>query len=327
MKCESCNELPATSNLNEVELYLCESCEELLEDQVLRPDMWHRLARLIGPNHYAIHDDLYDDEGFPDSEEGDFDLEVYSRYRIKRGGSYKDIESYLDDVLTRFAVSDKDLLPPTNLDSEKLAKRLIIEIETTKVDEFRYRCYQILSLISASNLIRDFAKKNWLKDRNEFWGALGKCVIKNHPKLEAAKIIEEGLLSEEWRYPKDSLHILSEFEEEFAIDILINVVRNRDIPVMYDLGLIARCCNPSWGRLRDMILGGRPGSLIAIDAMWIEDSPQYERFFSTRSLNEIDIDKDEIKSTLVDHLLVDDAPRVRSAIESVFNKYDITFDA
>ncbi len=326
MKCKSCTELLAASKNNEPEIYLCESCNELLEDQILRPDMWQRIARIIGPNHYAIHDDLYDEEGFPDSEEDDFDREEYSKYRIKRGGPYEDIEAYLDDILTRFGLSDEDLQLPSYIEKDKIVNRLIFEIETTEVDEFRYRCYQILSHLPSSKLVRDVIQKNWLKDRNEFWTSLARCVIRNYPVSEASNIIEDGLLSEEWRYPKDSLHILSEFNEEFAIDILSRVVKDRDIPVMYDLGAIVRCCNPSWEKLKSMILGGRPESLIAIDALWIEDSTQYERYFSTKNIKDIDVDESELKELLEEYLEIDNAPRIRSAIESVFNKYQITWD-
>lgn len=95
---------------------------------------------------------------------------------------------------------------------------------------------------------------------------------------------------------------------------------------MYDLGATVRSCNPSWEKLRDMILKGRPDSLMAIDALWIQDSPQYERYFESKKLANIDINKNEIKTLLEGYLDSDSdsAPRVRSAIESVYERYELT---
>lgn len=324
MKCKSCAELPATSSNNEASLSLCDSCSHLLENMALRPDMWQRLARIIGPNHYILHDDFYDDDGFPYAEEIDFDKEKYSKYRIKRGGDYDNVEAYLYDILTRYVLFDGDIVIPNNLESTDIINGLIAEIESTNIEEFRYGCYQILAELPKSDLIYTFLKKRWKLDRNEYWFAIASCVIKNFSISESSKLVEEALLTEEWQYPKDSLQVLSKYASEFAIDILSRVVRSRNIPVMYDLGATVRSCNPSWEKLREMILKGRPDSLMAIDALWIQDSPQYKRYFESKKLANIDINKNEIKTLLDGYLDSDSAPRVRSAIESVYERYELT---
>ena len=64
-------------------------------------------------------------------------------------------------------------------------------------------------------------------------------------------------------------------------------------------------------------------SLVAIDALWIEESNQYSHYFDHRRITEIAVDEADLKATLENYLLGDSAPRVRTAVETVFAKYHI----
>jgi len=64
-------------------------------------------------------------------------------------------------------------------------------------------------------------------------------------------------------------------------------------------------------------------SLLALDALWIEDSPQYSRYFNGRELSRITFKKSDLKETLARCLESDSAPRVKDAVENTMKKYDM----
>jgi len=320
MICKSCSTAKTTSRDNEASVELCTGCCYLLGNLALRPDMWQRLARLIGPNHYILHDDFYDDDGFPCASEIEFDQTEYHQYRFHRGEPYESAEKYLDDLLTRYLLFEEDIKLPDSINIADIERALVTEIDSTDIEEFRYKCYQVLGALPKSSSIATFLTNRWRRDKYEYWGAIARCVIKNIDPEASRSMLMEALRYEKWDYPKDSLHVLSDYADDLAIDMLTDIVKERKIPLMYDLGAIVRSCNPSFERLRRMIRQGRPESLMAIDALWIEDSPQYTRYFKYRLLRTIEVDKAELKHELEQYRLADSAPRVLTAINSVFKR-------
>jgi len=285
--------------------------------------MWYRLARIVGPNVFWLHDDLYDDSGFPDQPHAEIDRATYNKYRYKRGGPYTNVESFLDDLLTRFILFDEEIVLPDTIDLRDIERALFREIEKTTVDEFRYKSYQIMRCLPSTEGIRTFLKNRWATDLNEHWGAIARCVIKDFSHDESSALLTKSLVEEDWRYPHDKLHVLSDYQCGLGIDILEEVIKKRDIPLLYGLGAIIRSCNPTWKRLKSMILAGRPMSLLALDALWIEDSPQYSRYFNGRELSRITFKKSDLKETLARCLESDSAPRVKDAVENTMKKYDM----
>ena len=163
--CQSCNDFSTTSNKNEASLDLCKMCNHLLENMALRPDMWQRLARLIGPNHYILHDDFYEDDAYPYAAEINFSQNEYNKYRLQRGESYKNVDDFLNDLLTRFLLIEGEIIIPKEFEQSELEDSLFHEIETKEIVEFHYKCYQILCVLTTSDSIKNFLRKRCDKDK------------------------------------------------------------------------------------------------------------------------------------------------------------------
>jgi len=108
-------------------------------------------------------------------------------------------------------------------------------------------------------------------------------------------------------------HVLSYYENEIAIDLLVEVLTRKKLPVSQNYGAVVCACNPSWAKLKEMIRSGRPASLIAIDALWLDST----------GLKRIDVNRNELIELLEEYLKIDTAPRTRQAVEAVREKYNI----
>lgn len=326
MICDSCELDTATCKWEDLPVSLCEACKNLLENTALRPDMWFRLARIIGPNHYILHDDFYNEDGYPYAPEVKIDNNEYKKYIIQRGGPYADESDFINDILTRYLVNEEEIIISKSLNPSILFKLAAKEISETDVEEFRYTAYQIMGILPSTDQINKFIHERWEKDKNEYWGAIARCAIRHLPESEALNLIRSSLLKEEWQYPNDCLEVLTGFQSKDAILIFSEVVAHRKLALAQNLGAYLRACNPQWSIIKKFIKSGRPMSLPAIDCLWVEDSPQYNRYFSRRKLTPINVDKTELTEILVEYLKQDSVPRVKKAVISIFEKYNINKD-
>lgn len=324
MICKSCNSSSAISSENEIDLPLCEKCNFLLDNMALRPDMWFRIARILGPNEAMIHDDFYEENGFPIQSDIEFDEDEYRKYVICRGGPYKSETEFIDDILTQYVFGAEDIQIPSYLNKNELERLVLKEIELSNVEEILYSLYEILSCLPSSGLCQNFLRNNCQLHIHNCWGAMTRCLIKQLPIEESKSIISNTLLNTELKL---SPSVIEAYESEFAIDLLVNIIANKELPVSQDLGLAVRVCNPSWEKIKTMINNGRPESLLAIDALWLEDCSIYSRYFQKKKLNKIHVDTKELDELLSSYLEQDSVPRVRSAIDSVREKYGIQKNA
>jgi len=133
----------------------------------LRPDMWFRLARLVGPNHPMLHDDFYLEDGFADQPDIEFDEKEYKKYLVKRGGPYNTEAEYVDDLLTRGDIFMDSIDIPDNLSLFNLELLLYNEINSTKSLDILYSCFGMQSSMPFSHSLQNYFLENWQKYLND----------------------------------------------------------------------------------------------------------------------------------------------------------------
>jgi hypothetical protein len=292
-------------------------CLKLYLNRSLRPDYWYNLAKFIGPNASLLHDDLYSDNGMPEQPLMDIDGFEYEKHALNRSDLANDSLEWVYEYLTRHILLE-DKIVIKEFQKEIAATTIINIINNTSVHEMIEKCYILLKhYCHDSKKIKILTRNRINNHLDEYWFSLGSLAIRVLDFAEIAPIIRGKLLDYKGKYLKDRIHLFSHFGSINALPILREIILKRDVPLMYDLGAVYRSLNPNWEDIQIDIENGRPMSLIALDALWIEDSNQYQRYFNGKILSKIIITDDDFEKYIINYGVKDSAPRVIDAINMV----------
>ena len=319
MKCDACCIDDAVgTRCREWEVVLCDECNLLFEARALRPDMWQKLAYKIGPNEYPLRDDFYDDEsGMPCQPDVEIDEDYYSTFKIDPSEKNESPNSYALYYFTQHFIWDKNkIILPVDW-SEALFEICRVKIGLQgNSDAIKARAYQLLSWLPYNADIGLFVEDRWQEDCDAAWFGIDKAAIAHLSSPTAIELIKAALLRMQPKaYYHDYISAISGVSDRSAIPALREIVIKREPPLLDKLGAYYRCLNPSWDDIRADIESGRPMSLLAIDALWIETGNQYRAWFKGRGIVPLVIPVEECTQLLRDYYKVDKAPRVAEAIE------------
>ena len=324
MKCSLCDNTNAKPDVEYEDLLLCPSCSDLYYARALRPDMWFKAARLIGPNAFPLNDDFYNDEtGMPYQPSIQIDESYYEKFQIDRETIAKTAKGFLDDLLTRHILWDHDRVIIPDSYYQYCQETLQKIIDNSSVIEFIDSAYQILSWQKPNDWILSLVKRKWLKHYEMHWFGISKALIAHSQQEESLSMVGDALNTINAEHVSDYLGVLSGYSNECAIPLLRRIIITRKLPLLDKLGFYYRFLNPSWKTIKQDIQSGRPMSIVAIDSLWVEHGNQYKLMLSRLNLLPLVINKHEAKELLSDYHQKDRVPRVRKAIEYVMELYEL----
>ena len=334
--CDACGGMFSRDEMFSVDsVNLCGECKRLYESTELRPDMWQRLAYLIGPNHYLLCDSFYDDEsGMPYEIEGsDKELE-YREFAIDSSRGSSSAEEFAIHFFTRHLVWDGDFEElPEEWTEELFELCRSVVLDAGKDDDYASRAYHLLSLLPLRSEIHDFIKRRWGLDHQRCWFGIDSALVKHSSSEEAIEVLRESLLELEPDFSYDLNHIgayyydylraLTKLGSREAIPAFREILAKREVPLLDKLGAYYRAMNPTWEDIKMDVLSGRPMSIVAIDALWIEHGNQFKKWFETRPLQDLSVPVDECRELMLSYLEADSAARVQSAVQRIGGVYNL----
>jgi hypothetical protein len=263
--CEACRErrtVEVIGNEESDEPYrVCGECGERLRQRALRPLEWFNLAAKHGPDKYLLHDDFYDQDGTAQQAEycslGDMRAPTLDE-------AARSLARLVDYCITRWWLGTPEYnafrMFPGEAVLEELkgraatGNRHVLEVTLTL-------CANVLEHAAAPWVRAQYARA---RDDNVLFSwaeAAARCLPQPeglHKTLDTLR----AYTGRELRAHKDALLW---FRSPAVLDwIEIHAPRTN---VTNDWGRLAALSELSWNRVDAWLLGGRPLSLIALDAL------------------------------------------------------------
>jgi hypothetical protein len=329
--CEACR---ATSATREVEagtapFLVCKACCNRLEARALRPLEWFNLASLHGPYQFLLHDDFYDGatacmptipveapERFPvpalDEMEGNADRLL--DYAATRHFLWEETEPALVAALRR-------------LEPATLFGRLQHRFATAKDEHVEYIC-----IVVCGHAVGSLAEL-WIEQRYadpmapRFLGALAYAGSRCVAEARGFDLAARALASIATNLAQTAFGSLGWFRSPRSLDWIERAVQP---PLVETWGSLAAVSRPPWERLAAWLAGGRPLSLVALDALveigkgralGFQGGSPMVRWLRPELV--APPSREVATSTLEAYVATDDSPRARRAVRAILRNWDL----
>ncbi len=323
--CRSCRRAPVeiTEVLDDpAEPYrVCRDCYRRLRAHSLRPIEWYNLSTIHGRMNSLLGDEYYSEtdgralvpaESVLDSDA--FPCPVFESVV----NSPDDLLTY---ILTRNHIHEVGPVEEWFVDeslvsalkrhwAESLLRVFTARLATTRSVEQTRTLWHLVGLTlgdKGAGLVRDHWKGVASTDAFRMMAfAASRCL----PLEEAHRKVTETLSGMNSRRRSVAKEVLRWFQTSLNLDW---IEQNVESPVDSSWGLLAASSEFDWERARKWLSGGRPLSLVALDAMdWCLSSGRKPPLIHPPSAS-------ELYFALQDYLRKDHVPRVREKIESLLS--------
>jgi hypothetical protein len=242
---------------------VCDACHRRLHARSLRPLEWFNLAKRHGWHQFLLHDDFYDEDGTATQPE--------TRVNGARGFPAptlavvrQDCERLLDYSLTRWHLDPEVVAAWAEHDRRAVLPTLAGRFAGTAKDEIRAR---VLSICASAvrEIGADFVRRAW----EEYPGAVALIPLAEAsaaclPHDEGFARVTTALAGFDGHEKRDRMFALSYFRSP---DALAWIEQNVFEPIMETWGYLAAASHLDWLLVESWLAGGRPLSLVAIDAL------------------------------------------------------------
>lgn len=284
--CEACRlvhvevEIPSEPGSAVQPYRLCQKCAYRLEKLALRPIEWFNLAAVHGPWKYHLHDDFYDDVDGK-AYQADVVVERAIEFPLPAVSEIENnLERLVDMAMSRWFFSREDtpelIKAMVKQDKTSLLSVLqsrVCEIPNAFIESRGYDIAEIVLQSFAANWIRERAETHADESFTAWAGAAASCL----PLEEAFATVTAKLATKPKKDPVFSLGALGCFRNDHT---LAWMEANIHEPITETWGRLAALSRFSWPRAKAWLRGGRPLSLVALDALnscWNYDTIQLRR--------------------------------------------------
>ncbi|GLC31189.1 hypothetical protein bsdE14_25990 [Clostridium omnivorum] len=308
---------------DEIQPYeLCNECHKRLLSYSLRPIEWYNLASIHTFNKFLLHDDFYEDDGVATQPEEDVegieDLIAPSLDDVK-----ENIESLIDFCIAKWWLEGNMINCLKQHEPHILFKSIKSRFDNSENYYVKGRLYEI-----ASRILGRFCE-DWIREKWKFYD--GKHIIHLSEAACFCLPFDEGfnfVLSaleniSDNELPHMAFSCLYKFRAPQAINWMETKVKS---PVKDSWGSLAAASNPSWDKLNEWILKGRPYSLVAIDTL--NRLIPHPGHIALNRLNPrpvlINPSSIELMSqVLKEYSEKDNVPRVKQAVDKIISNWNI----
>lgn len=243
-------------------ILVCPACHPRLLACALRPREWFNLARRHGPQSALLHDDMYDEDGTacqPDEPVEDADAFPAPTLDEAAGGP----ASLLDFALTRWFIREALAERWRGVPPADAAAVLDERFEATTHGEIRSRILELAALTGAdcAPMVRR-AWQAWPTDVP--WHALVEATAGCLPPDEGFDLAEGVLATMSERDWRAGFGALAYFRSARTLAWIATHARD---PLVDGWGFLASRSMFDWPTAKAWLSGGRPLSLVAIDAL------------------------------------------------------------
>jgi len=325
--CQACRQLPVEREvLLETEkdfgaYQLCFGCAMRLERFSLRPVEWFNLAAIHSPQRYHLHDDFYDEDGKA-YQPGEYVDDTPASSIPLVSDILGNQERLVDMVMSRWFYSHyytPELASAVDqLDHGGLLeciKRRVAASRNPVIVSSAYRIAEVNLKNAAADWIRAQESKHHPHCFLAWACACGTCL----PFEEGFERVT-SILVRQPRNPDRLLTALSSFHGDRVLDWIEG---NIGQPITETWGQAAALAGFSWQRAEKWLAGGRPLSLVALDALnacWNYNTGRLKEA-KPKLINPAS--RDEIISTLRDYAAKDAWPRPERAVQKVIDHLDV----
>lgn len=308
--CEACEEshvdVVESCDCAESPYRLCWSCHDRLHSRSLRPLEWYNLAKRHGWWQFLLHDDFYDEDGTATCPESE--VVEARRYPIPRLAEVADDpDRLLDFTITRWGIDPAlenawNQHPPADILavlSNRFARTGDIGIASTVLN--------VAAMLKQEGA--EFVRYAWCEypDKADLQ-ALAYATALCLPRREGFDRVVEALCGMGEPEQRQLMLSLSHFHSPDALDW---IERHARPPVTESWGNLAAASQLDWPRVVQWLNGGRPLSLVALDALGAVIRPMTPLLRSYGPHLHDPPDSAELHRVLNSHLARDRAPRVK----------------
>lgn len=318
VNCESCGQNGAGPRADPdggPPYILCSACAYRLETRSLRPAEWFRLAALHGWTRYFLHDDFYDDDGTAAQPAVPVENAEQHPFPLKEqwAGS---LPLALDVAYVKWRL-DPELSVLLAAKPEQTLELLRKTMGARKNPTLRARALEIAAS-SLGPTAAEWVRGQWSASPQSFLFPLAQASAACLPRSEALSLVIAALEAGTGRMD-DRIACLSWFRDEAALDAIEKLVQS---PLTSSWGRVAAACGLSWDRACRWLDGGRPLSLVALDALVAMVH------YDTPLLKELQphlpgpVEAESIRRVLSSQAERDPVPRVNAAVRRLLKSAD-----
>lgn len=300
---------------------VCTSCHERLVSRALRPREYFNLAALHGITYYLC-DDFYDDDGTACDPEIEVAFDPALAFPVL--GELRDLPSIVDYAIVKWSVPDDAVQAMTQFEKKEILRELDKRLSLNR--GLSSRIYELVA-VTLGGYADEWIVRQWEarteEDFSIYAEALAKCL---EPDLGFALYSQQVERMEQPGWMVDAMTGLIYFQSTLGLQwIEANVGRVSNISNTW--GYVAVASQFDWPTAKRWLEGGRPLSLIALDALgncavtsetvnstpWLQNNPQ--RLLAPDSV-------EEMNRVLLQYGEMDKVPRVRSKISYIMDSWE-----
>lgn len=295
---------------------LCAPCSARLQARGLRPLEWYSLARRHGWRQHLLHDDFYDEDGTASQPEEDvLTPELFPIPRFETVATLP--EPLLDFTLTRWHLDSELMAAWQRIDPISAIQCIISRWELLPDSKWflRSRLLETASLTGPAGAA--FTRRAWAECSGHthlyhLALASSRCL----PLDEGIDFTTARLASVPAREFRDAARCLSHFRSPRVLDWLETHVTD---PITESWGYIAAASRLDWQRVERWLAGGRPLSLVAIDALAAIVRPMTSLLRQMQPVLHATPEWTHIRSVLEGYASRDKVPRVQQRIDGLLH--------
>lgn len=318
LTCEACERAPATVDEETDDprspMRVCAACHGRLTACALRPREWFNLARRHGPQVALLHDDMYDEDGVAQQPEVPVvDADAFPAPTLADAVS---AEALLDVALTRHFIRDDVAARWRGLEPAEAVDVLEARWAGSTCREIRERVLELAALTGAP--CAGFVRRAWQSWPVDVpWHALVEASAGCLPIDEGFPLAEAALAGLGERDRRGAFGALGCFRTARALRW---IEAHYSEPFTDQWGYLAAKSAFDWPTAKAWLAGGRPLSLVAIDALVTIAFPRslvQERLAMTLAASP---GEHELRASLEAAMAADPVPRVRQRIEGLLGQ-------
>jgi len=319
-KCQACNR---SSKLNsiadgvDIVFELCSECSKRLEEQTLRPIEWYNLAARFGSITPLLHYG-YDRDGIADNLDDPVLLDVKYLSPKLQDVSHSCSET-IDYCMTRGFLTSEEFSVLNKFPKQQLLEHVI------SLTKRRTTFALSRSFVIAANVLGHTAEPFISSQFNEairhdLLIDYGKAAALCLPFKEGFSKIQTAISNHD--RPHDNFIALAFFQSSETLLWIENNIPESNISDKW--GLLAAASKISQRKIETWLSGGRPLSLVGLDALrdLIPAQNRGNLIQDLKSSLQGKVDLEMLKEIVTDYSLKDDSHRVKIRCEYILNNID-----
>jgi hypothetical protein len=313
--CQSCEIRPVETDQpagdSDEPLRLCLECNRRLQARALRPVEWYNLAKRHGWQEFLLHDDFYDEEGtaLQPTEKVD-EPERFPAPTLEAVA--QDAELLLDYSITRWSLQQPVISAWLALEPSKVLATLSSRFASTRNLLIRDKLLEICAL-ALRGPGADFVRYAWGEyPATVTLPPLAQASAACLPPAEGFDRVSAALEPEIKKRKWDLIFCLGYFQSPKALGWIEQHVAE---PVTEAWGYLAAASRLDWLRVENWLRGGRPLSLVALDALGAILRPRTLLLKSIKPRLHGPPDIGSFREELILHAKRDPVPRVQQRTE------------